>query len=66
MGGFPKHYCCESAMYLLLCISLLFSIVINKAVGVPGNVKYVVVGLNVRDKRMLKLAMENLLDTELI
>ena len=35
-------------------------------VGAPGHGKYVVDGLNYRDKQMIRLEMENILNSELI
>ena len=54
-----NQYCCASAIYLLSCLTLEFSIIIYKAARAPTNGKYVVYGLNARFKRMLKLEMSN-------
>ena len=43
---------------------LEFSIIVDIEEGTPGHLKYVVYCLNDRDKRMLKLSMENLLNPE--
>ena len=64
--GCTKQYHCASAIYLLSCIYLEFSIIIYRAVGAPEHGRYVVDGMNDRDKRMFKLAMANILKTELI
>ena len=53
-------------MYLLSCITLEFSIIIDRAVGSPGHGKYVVDGLNDRYKWILKLSMAKILNTKLI
>ena len=59
--GYKNQYRCASAIYLLSCIALEFSIIIDREVGAPGNGKYVVDVLNARDKQMTKLAMEKIL-----
>ena len=60
MDGCTKKYRCASGIYLISCLALEFSIIIDRAVGAPGHVKDVVSGLNARDKFMRKLSMENL------
>ena len=42
------------------------SFIIDRAVGEPVHVKYVIGGLNDRDNRMIKLATPKLLNPELI
>ena len=49
---------------LIYCFGIF--IIVDRALGAPGHGKYVVDGLNDRDKRMLKLAMAKLLNLELI
>ena len=39
---------------------------IDRVVGAPGHRKYIVGGINSRDKRMLQLAMAKLLNTKII
>ena len=50
MDGCTKQYCCSLPIYLLSYLALEFSIIIDRAVGSPGHGKYVVHGLNARDK----------------
>ena len=64
--GCANQYCFVSDIYILICIALEFYIIIDRAVGAPGNVKYVVDGLNTIYKWTLKLSMSNILNTELI
>ena len=64
--GCAKQYCFASAIYLLSCITLEFSIIIDRAVGAPGNGKDVVYGLNTRYKLMPQLEMSKLLNTKSI
>ena len=52
--GCAKQYRCATAMYLLSLISVRFNIVIDRAVGAPGNGKYIVDGLNAIDKAFFK------------
>ena len=61
-----KQYHWVSAIYLLSYLALEFSVIIDRAVGAPGHGKYLVDGLNTRDKRMLKSEMANLLTHKLI
>ena len=61
-----KQYHCEYDIYLLSCLDLELRIIIYKAVGEPGHGKDVVDGMNVRDKRIIKLSMAKILNTELI
>ena len=65
-NGCANRYRCETAIYLLSCLALEFSIIIDRSVVAPEHGKYVVDGLNDREKRMLKLIMTKLLNTELI
>ena len=58
--GCANKYRFVPAIYLLSCLALWFSIIIEIAVVKPGHVKDVVDGLNARYKWMLKLEMENL------
>ena len=60
-----KCYCCASAIYLLSCLTLELSIIIDRAVGSPGHGN-VVDGLNARYKRVLNLATAKLLNMKLI
>ena len=46
--GCANHYCCASAIYLLSCIALEFSIIIDRTVIEPWYGKYVIDGLNAR------------------
>ena len=64
MDGCEKQYCCVSAIYLISCLALEFFI--DVSVGAPVHGKDVVGVLNTRDKWMIKLTMEKLLDTGLI
>ena len=63
--GCAKHYHWEPAIYLIPCLALECSIIIYRLVRAPGHGKYVVDGMNSRDKHMLKLAIANLLNPEL-
>ena len=65
-GGCVKQYYCASAIYLLSCLVLEFSVIIGKLVGAHVHGKYVVDGINTRDKYMLKLTIAKLLNPELI
>ena len=56
----------KSAIYLLSCLSLAFSIIIDKSLGAPIHGKYVADVLNYREKWMLKLSIEKVLNTEWI
>ena len=55
-------------MFYLSIIVPIFRIciIIDRAVGAPGHVKYVVGSHNSRDKQMHNLAMAKLLNTKLI
>ena len=64
--GFIKKYHFALAVYLLQCLALEFYIIIDRALWAPGHEKYVYDSLNVRDKWILKLAMETILDPGLI
>ena len=55
MDGCTNQYPFTSDIYLLSCLALNFSIIIDIEVGEPRNGKYVVDGLSCRDKQMLKL-----------
>ena len=64
--GCAKQYHCTYDIYLLSCIDLEFCIIIEREIGAPGHEKYVDDSLNSRDKQMIKLEMENILNPELI
>ena len=64
--GCAKQYHCASYVYLLSCLALEFSTIIDKEVGAPGYGKYVVDSINDGDKWMLNLAMENKFNPKLI
>ena len=64
--GCAKQYRCSSTIYLISCLVLEFNIIIDRAVVSPGNGKNVVDGLSARDKRMLTLEMEKLVNPGLI
>ena len=53
-------------MYLLSCVTLDFFVIIDRAVYAFVHGKDVVHGMNAIDKCMLKLAMEKILNHELI
>ena len=58
--GCAKKYHCASAIYLLSCLALEFSIIIDRELVESGHGKYMVYGMNDIYKWMLKLAMENI------
>ena len=64
--GCVKQYRCASAIYLLSCLALEFSIIGDRSVRAPGNWKDVVDGLNDIYKQMLNSDMAKLLNTKLI
>ena len=64
--GRANQYCCASSIYLLSCLALEFSIIIDISLGAHGHEKYVFDGLNAIEKQMLKLAMVKLLNPESI
>ena len=64
--GCANQYRCVSDIYLLSCLALGFSGIIDKTVVSPVHGKDVVGCLNSRYKLMLKLEMEKLLNPELI
>ena len=66
MNVFVKQYCCASSINLLLCFALGYYVIVYRSVGAPVNRNYVVDGMNLRDKWMLMLSMDNLLNTKLI
>ena len=66
MDGCANQYRCTSYIYLLSCLALIFSIIIDIEVWEPRNGKDVIDGLHCKDKRMLKLEISKLLHTELI
>ena len=66
MDGCSKQYRCASAIYLLSCLYLEFCIIMYRAVGEPVHEKDVVDVLNYRDKLVINLEMEKLLNTKLI
>ena len=49
-GGFVNKYICALSVYLMINVSLILNVSIDKEIGDPGNGKYVVYGLNARDK----------------
>ena len=57
---------CVYYLYNTIYIDVEYCIIINREVGAPGHGKYVVDGLNSRDKRVFKLAMANILNPRLI
>ena len=57
--GRANQYHCASTTYLLSCLDLLFTIIIDRSVGAPGHVKYAVDGMNDIDKCMLKLTIKS-------
>ena len=65
-GGCAHQYLCESAIYLLSCISLEYCIILYRAFGAPEHGKDFVYGLFSRDKLMLKLETAKLLTPGLI
>ena len=64
--GCAKQYHCKSYVYLLSCIALEIFIIIYRSVGAHGHGSDVVDVINSRDKWMLMLSMEKILNTELI
>ena len=64
--GCTNKYCFTLDIYILSCIALKFSIVIDRKIRAPGHGKDMVDGLNDRQKRILRLAMANILNPELI
>ena len=60
MNGCAKKYNFSSDIYLLSCIDLYFIIIIDRVVGAPKHRKYVVDGLNAREKWMINLAMSKI------
>ena len=64
--GCANPYIFASAVYLLSCLALEFSIVVDKSVGAPGHGIDVFDGMNDRYKRMLKLEMAKLLNNGFI
>ena len=61
-----NQYRYASTIYLISCIDLEFSSIIDVSVVAPGHGKDLVDGLNARDKNMLNLSMENILKPKLI
>jgi hypothetical protein len=55
--GCTAQYRCYRAMYLLSMLAIRFAIIIDRAVGAPGNGKDEVDGLNAIDKRYLQTKM---------
>ena len=47
-NGCANRYRCETAIYLLSCLALEFSIILDRAAAAPEHGKYVVDGLNAR------------------
>ena len=66
MDGCSNQYSCAPAIYILSCIALIFSIIVDRVIFAPIHGKDVVDGLNARDKWMLKLEMANISNPELI
>ena len=66
MDGYVNQYCCASAIYILSCIALEFSVIIDISVVAPVHGKDMDVGINSRDKRMLKLEIAELLNLKLV
>ena len=64
--GCENQYSCASFICLLLFLDLELSIIIYIALGASVHVKYMVDGLNDRDKWLLQLAMEKLLNPGII
>ena len=64
--GCAKQYHFVSTLYLLSCLALAFLFIIHRDIGATVYVNYIVDVLNFRDKHMLNLEKENLLNTELI
>ena len=48
-------YWCETKLYLLWMLSHAHDIIIYLSVGAPGNIKYVVDGLNSTEKMYLSM-----------
>ena len=65
-GWFCKAVSLRNNYLSTMMYCFRISIIIDISVVSPGHVKDVVYGLNSRYKWMLKLATENLLNTELI
>ena len=61
--GGVNQYRFESSIYLLSYLALAFYIIIYISVVTLGNGQDLVDGMSYRDKQMLKLAMESLLNT---
>ena len=64
--GCAEKYFFTYAIFLLSFIDLYIFIVIDRTVGSPVHVKYVLYCTNDRDKLMPKLKVENILNSELI
>ena len=64
--GCANQYRCASTIYILSCIALIFSIIVDRVIFAPIHGKDVVDGLTARDKWMLKLEMANISNPELI
>ena len=60
--GWENQYCCTYDIYIISFLYLESCITIDRYVGAPVSDKYVVGGSNSRDKRILKLAMTNILN----
>ena len=63
---FGKSVSCASAIYLPSLLALEFSIIVDKSLGASWHGKYVAGVLNYREKWMLKLSIEKVLNTEWI
>ena len=64
--GCTNQYRCASSIYILSFLDLYFIIIIDISVGDTVHGKYAVDGLNDRHNRIIKIAMEKLLNPELI
>ena len=49
-GGCANQYCCALDICILSYLALVFSIIIDRSVGAPVHVKYMVYGMKSRDK----------------
>ena len=57
--GCAYQYRCATSLYLLSMLAHTYNIIIDRGVGSPGNVRYVVDGLNATEKRLLSILMKN-------
>ena len=70
--GCAEKYRCDSALFLISVRLQCYSIIIDRGISVPGNVKEVVYGLNAVDKRYInqlmptvKLPGSNIFDSQI-